>query len=211
MIAVDLLGGPFDSVLDVGGNVGDFAELARLTWPDAWLTSFEPLPELCEIQQVRAAGRWQVEEIALSDQRGTATLNYCMNQHSASSLQQLGPVRRELFGLQDRLHPVAVRTTLLDDYLDEITEGTLLVKIDVEGHEQAVLAGATRTLRAAETVVVEVQNDPGIFLGAGHPAILDRMLQSAGLRFAGLADCFASPAGRVLQFDAIYRRDPASR
>lgn len=208
MIALDLLGGPFDSVLDVGGNVGEFAELARRSWPDAWLTSFEPLPELAEAQQVRARGRWQVEEVAISDYRGTATIYYCSNQHSASSLQRLGPVRREQFGLVDHTVPIDVRTAPLDDYLDHAVQGSLLLKIDVEGHELQVLAGATRVLQASETVVIEMQNDPGIFLGAAPPSDLEWFLRAQGLCFAGLADCFTGPGGRVLQFDAIYRRRP---
>lgn len=204
-----ILGGPFDSVLDVGGNLGEFAEAARQAWPDAWITSFEPQPEIAEAQQVRAAGRWQVEEVAISDRAGRASLQLCLNQPPASSLQQLGPTRRQEFGLHDRLQPVEVRTAPLDDFL-EFTEGTLLVKIDVEGHEAQVLAGATRTLRAAETVLVEMQNDPGIFLGAAAPAVLDTLLRAAGLSFAGLAGAFLAPSGRVLQFDAVYRRDVAS-
>lgn len=211
MIAPGLLGGPFDSILDVGGNVGDFAEWARLAWPDAWLTSFEPLPELAEVQFIRAAGRWAVEEVAVSDRRGTAVLQHCVNQHSASSLQPLGGVRREVFGIQDRLQPIEVQTAPLDDFLADAVEGSLLVKIDVEGHERQVLAGAARTLRRADAVLIEVQNDPGIFVGAASPGEIDRLLREAGLAFAGVASCFASPAGRVLQFDAVYLRDPASR
>lgn len=210
MLALDLIGGPFDSILDVGGNSGDFAETARLTWPNAWLTSFEPLPDLCELQQLRAGNRWQVEEVAISDRRGMAVLNYCANQSAASSLLPFGPVRREHFGIEDRLQPLQVRTALLDDYLDEAVQGALLVKIDVEGHERQVLLGGGRVLEAAETVVIEVQNDPGCFLGAGRPYALDSLLRKRGLYFAGLADCFLSPSGRALQFDAIYQRYPAS-
>lgn len=212
MIALDLLGGPFDSVLDVGGNLGDFAEAARDAWPDAWVTSFEPLPEIAEAQTLRARGRWQVEEIAISDVRGTATLYHCLNQHAASSLQPLGPARAGYFQLQDRLQAIEVRTTVLDDYLYEdastpsAVTGSLLIKVDVEGHERQVLMGAEQTLARADTVMIEMQNDAGVFEGAAPPALLDGILARAGLRFAGLADCFLAPTGRVLQFDAIYRR-----
>jgi FkbM family methyltransferase len=205
VIDLDLLGGPFDSVLDVGGNVGEFAEQARTFWPDAWITSFEPLPELVEAQRVRARGRWQVEEIAISDRHGTATLNACINQPSASSMQPLGPVRRDEFGIKDQRIAIEVRTAPLDDYL-EYVNGSLLVKVDVEGYEGHVLNGGRRVLRAAEAVLVEMQQDPSIFLGSAPPWNLDGLLRECGLSFAGLAGAFLSPGGRVLQFDAIYRR-----
>jgi FkbM family methyltransferase len=92
----ELLGGPFDSVLDVGGNVGEFAEAARTLWPAARITSFEPLADVYRTNCLRANGRWTVEPYAISDRRGVAVLNRCENQHSASSLQPVGGVRAEL-------------------------------------------------------------------------------------------------------------------
>jgi FkbM family methyltransferase len=198
--------GPFDSVLDVGGNLGDFAELARMLWPHARITSFEPIPQVAERQRERARGRWTVETVAISDREGTETLFVCLNQHTASTLQPPGPTRRIRFGIRDTFAPVEVLTVPLDHYLDTCVVGRLLVKIDVEGHEGAVLAGASETLPLADAVIVEVQQDPEIFVGSPAPEEVDRELQCHGLRFAGILDAFKSPAGDVVQFDGIWAR-----
>lgn len=202
---VDLLGGPFGSVFDVGGNIGEWAESARRLWPDARLTSFEPLPGAVNAHRERAAGRWLVEQVAISDRGGTSSIQFCENQHTASSMQDKGAARFEHFGIRDRHTWVPVKTAPLDSYLSHMW-GRLLVKIDVEGHEREVLAGATGVLEVASTVVIEVQNDPTVYLGAPDAAEVDWMLRARGLRFAGVCGAGLAPDGTVLQFDGVWRR-----
>lgn len=202
----DLMGEHFDSVLDVGGNVGDFAEQARTQWRDALITSFEPVPRLAEANRQRAGGRWIVEMIAASDVEGQSIIHYCENQHSASTMQEPGSARGLHFGIRDRFTDVVVTTKPLDNYLDRM-RGRCLIKIDVEGHEMEVLHGAQDALHAASAVVIEVQNDPTIFLGAPNAYEIDVVMSSYGLRFAGVADSFAAPGGKLLQFDGVWRRD----
>lgn len=199
--------GPFAAVLDVGGNVGEWAELARGLWPDCRLTSFEPLPFLAAANRQRARGRWWVEEVAVSDATGAATLHVCTNQHSASTMQEPGSVRREQFGIRDRFEDVTVETFPLDRYLPTLPpSGRLLVKVDVEGHEHRVLAGARLTLRWADAVIVEVQQSPAVFGGAAPPDVIDAELRAAGLYFAGVLGCLEAPGGEIVQFDGLWTR-----
>ncbi len=199
--------GPFDAVHDVGGNVGEWAGLARSLWPDARLTSFEPVPFLAELNRERAGGRWWVEEVGISDHSRGAYLSVCTNQHSVSTMQAVGTVRRQAFGIQDRWEAIRVDTRPLDAYLSGLPDGRLLVKIDVEGHEGFVLAGATDTLRRADAVIVECQQSPDVFDGAPSPAAVDELMQLAGLRFSGVLDSLSTPAGELVQFDGLWLRD----
>lgn len=203
--------GVFGAVLDVGGNIGDFAAAAVAAWPGATVVSFEPAAPLAEANRRRANGRWRVEEVACSDRDGEAWLNFCANQHSASSLEEHGTVRRDLFGIHDRYLPMRVQARPLDSHLGLLGAPArrplaLLVKIDVEGHERQVIAGGRETLSRAEVVVCEVQQDPQVFPAAASARELDGMLRSCGLRFAGVWDVLKAPDGRVVQFDGIWRR-----
>lgn len=201
--------GPFDSVLDVGGNVGDFAELCRALWPEARITSFEPIGQLADRNHGRAGGRWLVEPLAISSHDGPASIAVCTNQHSASTMQGPGSTRRQRFGITDRFEHLPVTATRLDSYTARIHErafGRLLVKVDVEGHEGHVLAGATETLRRADVAIVEVQQDPNIFLGSPTPSQVDQALVACGLTFAGVLSSLAEPRGNVVQFDGLWRR-----
>lgn len=196
---------PFVTVLDVGGNVGTFAEAAAELWPGALITSFEPIPGAATANRSRAGGRWQVEQVAISGGHGEAPFRFCRNQPSASTMQEPGTVRLERFGIVDDFEVVQIATRPLDDYL-ELVAGRTLVKIDVEGHELEVLAGAGAVLELAAAVVVEVNQDPDIFLGAPSPAVVDQELRRHGLELAGVLSAFPDPAGRVIQFDGLWLR-----
>jgi FkbM family methyltransferase len=210
--AIDRLPGePFDLVLDVGGNVGGFAEQAVERWPGSHVVSFEPVPQLADSNVARAAGRWTVERIAVSDRISTHPLYVCENQHTASTMQEPGTARRREFGIVDSFAPIRVETMPLDAYL-WLLEGRerVLVKVDVEGHEGVVLAGAGSVLGLASCVVVECQQDPSIFIDSPSPGEVDAELRRHGLAFAGITDALRSPAGRVMQFDGVWSRAGAS-
>jgi FkbM family methyltransferase len=206
-----ILGGPFDTVLDVGGNVGDFAEQAATLWPGARIISFEPLLHIAAVNEARAhrtpsePARWQVETVAVSSGHGRAEILYNVAQPSASTMQQPGSVRRNLFRIEDRWEPIEIVTAPLDDWLQDVT-GRLLVKIDVEGHEGSVIFGGRRVLERAATVVCEVQNMPGVFAQGVLPVYVDNALQRCGLRFHGVLDVLHAPDGSIVQFDGIWRR-----
>lgn len=207
IIPKSLQGAPFDGILDVGGNIGLFAEDAHERWPDATLLSFEPLPGAANANRERAHGRWTVYESACSEHADSAPIRFCVNQHTASTMQAPGPARREHFGIVDRFETLLVDVQPLDRFFPLVERcESLLVKIDVEGHELHVLRGARRTLDHAVTVIVEIQQDATIFLGSPSPQIVDEELRKHGLRFAGVADVFESPRGGVLQFDGIWSR-----
>lgn len=203
-----LPGAPFDLVLDVGGNLGQFAELAVSAWPAAHVVSFEPIPELFDANVARSQGRWVTLPYALSDSAGYQTLYVCVNQHTASTMQEPGGTRAREFGADDLFNPIDVLTLPLDTLL-ALFDGRdrVLVKVDVEGHEGHVLAGARDVLTLATTVIVECQQDADIFIDAPSPALVNELLQRQGLAFAGIAGVLES-SGRVLQFDGVWSREP---
>lgn len=201
--------GPFRLVFDVGGNVGGFAWACSQLWPAATIVSFEPVEHLAEQNQRNANGAWYTEQVAISNGRGEAELRYCVNQHSASSLHRVGPVRRQL-GIRDEFETMTVQTRRLDDFLATYPapeELPVLVKFDVEGHELAAIGGAPDSLAFADAVVVECQNSPEVFEGAATPTDVDRALRRSGLEFAGVLDVFQHDhSGEVFQFDGLWTR-----
>lgn len=202
--------GPFESVLDVGGNVGAFAGLCRQVWPACTITSFEPLPMLANANRKRAAGRWWVEQVAVSNEHGVSSFRYCTNQHSASTMMLPGDLRRREFGIRDRFEELEVPTRTLDEY-QSLVRGRTLLKVDVEGAEGLVLAGAEQVLELEElaVVVVEVNQAPDIFVGSPLPAYVDEELRRHGLSFAGVLAVQLTPTGELVQFDGVWSRQPS--
>lgn len=123
--------------LDIGANYGIYAWHAT-RWSKS-VVLFEPQPDIACFLRSAFGGRVRVEEVALSHAAGEAVmrvpvdrmLNGCATVEAENTLQSVGT--REV--------RVPLRT--LDNY-GFAPVG--FVKIDVEGHELAVLRGASRLL-----------------------------------------------------------------
>jgi FkbM family methyltransferase len=83
------------------------------------------------------------------------------------------------YGYGSRLVPITALDTALET-LGMADRPVLIVKIDVEGYEPEVVAGATQTLARADVVIIEYS--PGLSRAGGltHEDMLDR-LYAAGL------------------------------
>jgi FkbM family methyltransferase len=141
-----------DGVLDVGTNLGQYAAVLEDVVGPGSLTLVEPLPQLAEVLRARFPGA-RVENLALSDRRGRATIRV---PHIAGTAY---PTRATL---NDHSEPgqsghdeVEVDTTTLDELVRGRGLGPVsLIKVDVEGHEAAVLRGARATVLGDEPIVL---------------------------------------------------------
>ena len=110
--------------------------------------SFEPNPKLAGFLTRVVSPNVHVENVALSDRNGTATL-FAPRQVGRDALATLSA---EQLGNDARRIEVSLRR--LDEYRLERVE---FIKIDVEGHEFEVLKGAEETLaRCTPTLLIEI-------------------------------------------------------
>lgn len=150
--ALAILSDPERLAIDVGANAGDYAHW--LTRHARGCVAFEPNPELARsIQQKYGASGVRVHACALSDRDGQAILRIPMvdgQEHSALATVETS---NSAGGLPTREVDVPLRR--LDDFeLDPVG----VIKIDAEGHELAVLNGATRLIeRDRPNIMVEVE------------------------------------------------------
>jgi FkbM family methyltransferase len=123
-----------DRVFDVGANIGEYsATFAEL---GAQPVAIEPAPDLQEALRRRLPGI-PIEQVALSDRNGTADLLVGGGHVNSTLSTDYGEV---LSGMGMELEPVTVSVTTLDALADKYGRPAF-VKIDVEGHELAVLRG----------------------------------------------------------------------
>lgn len=141
---------PGERALDIGANYGTYAlTLARL---GARVDLFEPNPAIAAVLAAWAKTRsgLAVHAIALSDHAGTAELVIPEDggvEHDSSAALAGGAVAQG--------RRVAVPLAPLDSM--GITDAAL-IKIDVEGHEAAVLRGAAATIAAGSpALIVEIE------------------------------------------------------
>lgn len=134
---------PGMTFLDVGANVGYFTLLAsRRVGPRGRVIAVEPSPHAHE-RLARVVGEnslhAELHRIGLSDREGTCTLY-----PPAPGSNNHTPTMVKYDGAGD---PVEVPVRRLDDCLESWGVPSVdLLKIDVEGHEGKVFAGAERAL-----------------------------------------------------------------
>lgn len=156
---VDTLVAPGDVVCDVGANWGLFtARLAVIVGPEGEVHAFEPgADEQASLHAIRGGrSNIHVHRLALSDRTGETPLHVpLIGRRYVGSLASVqppgGPHRVEL-----------VPRRRLDDLFPAERPLPAFVKIDVEGHELAILRGAATILaRARPVLLVESERRHG--------------------------------------------------
>lgn len=135
-----------DAVLDVGANVGQFAGYLRREGWAGPIVSFEPIPEAHAALVGKAAGdpAWQVApRCALGDRDGKAMLEVSAESDMSSLLPQAG-LLQGLSPSSAVVRQVEVPLARLDGVAAVAGSAweRMFLKIDVQGGEAAVLAGA---------------------------------------------------------------------
>ncbi|MCW8087317.1 FkbM family methyltransferase [Sabulicella glaciei] len=143
------LADPDRAAVDVGGNHGLYAgQLARLC---PQVHCFEPQPALVAELQRKLPRNVTIHNMALSDTTGIATLRVPPGDDGRASLHPANAVRGDT---------LLVPLRRLDDV---VREPVGFMKIDVEGHEMAVLRGAEEIIRRdrpALLVEAEAMHEP---------------------------------------------------
>ena len=126
--------------LDIGPNIGMFTW--HLKKHSRSVIDFELNPYLSGLLQRTLKDKVPVRQVALSNQRGTASLCFPNDEHALGSLGAIEE-SEDSVGTSTTLTSYDVETFKLDD-LSLAPVG--FMKIDVEGQELEVLDGAQQTL-----------------------------------------------------------------
>jgi FkbM family methyltransferase len=196
------------TVLDIGAHAGEFAKMIAQMLPGVSVISFEPLKEeyrrleaeMCRIPNARALN------FAIGDQNQTLEMHRSDFSQS-SSLRKMTDLHKEAFPESAGASAEQVEVRRLDDVIAGISIAPeILMKIDVQGYEDKVLAGAPVTLAKTRAVIVEVSFRE---LYEGQPLFdsIYHTLKDAGFSYTGNLYQLIHPGDRsVLQADALFVR-----
>ena len=153
--------GPGDRCVDVGANIGvHTVRLAKLVRARGEVIAIEPDAELA---------RRTRHNIAINELPKAAVLVAAATDHAAESLRlyrpSAGDTNKARASLMEHAYLTGDTATVPGVTVDEICGGPVrLIKIDVEGHESAVVAGAAATIaRDRPSVIFEYA--PELFAG----------------------------------------------
>jgi len=163
--------------IDVGGNVGTYTyHLSRLARE---VETFEPLPDYGWRIQTLGLRNVRLHACALSDREGMAELR--LPAGSENEVGGMGSLEARVVDPSEagRIERIALRT------LDSFAFSDVgFIKIDVEGHEEAVLRGGLELIRRdLPTLLIEIEERHN----PGGLARISRMLGELGYQ-AGFVD-----------------------
>lgn len=195
-------------IVDVGANEGEWTASMLRVFPGVEVLAIEPGWEPLGVLEPRFADRPNVTVVphAVAAEKGTATFHRLQS----SVFSSLLPPREALSELYPE-SPVAVTETVEvpTSTLDELVgdRRVSVLKLDVQGGELAVLAGASRTLARTEAVLAEIVFQPHYEGDSGFGALHEAM-SGFGFQLFDLSEPDRVNEGPALWADASYVRTP---
>lgn len=197
-------------VLDVGANIGQYAKWLRSIGYRSRIVSFEPLQVAYGALERASAGDplWTVmPRCALGAEDMSVRINVSENSQS-SSIRAMLPAHLQAAPESRYVGYEEVRMHTLDGIASGLLEGAgqVLLKIDTQGYEDQVLAGARQLLARVRAVQLELSLAP-LYEGQLLMCEMMKRMQALGLDCHLLWPGFVDASnGRVLQMDAVFVR-----
>lgn len=198
-----------DVIIDVGANVGQYGRELRDLGFKGRIVSFEPLP-VAFAELARRAGRdaaWQAFQLAIGDHDGQATMHVAANSVSSSLLGML-PAHLEAAPYSRFVGDIQVEMVTLSEAIDRHVRADerLFVKVDAQGYESRILAGAAARLNRIQGLQLELSIVP-LYEGSATLGTLIGEAERLGFTLMSIEPGFSDQrSGRLLQADGLFFR-----
>lgn len=194
-------------VLDVGANVGEYGLAVRGEGFAGSIHSFEPLADaFITLQEAsRSDLRWESHQLALGATPGIQLMHRSENIVSSSFLDVAAVcIAQDPTTRSNQDEEVQVET--LARLANRLPDARTWLKLDVQGYELEVLAGAGSYLNRVIAVECEMST---VALYEDQPLIEDviRFLRRQGFALTALKPGVMQPGtSNILQLDGIFER-----
>src|SRR5690606_9362678 len=197
-----------DLVLDVGAARGGYAQQLRSFGYTGRIVSFEPLEAAyADLARLVAGDRaWTAHHVAVGAKAGEANINVASNSDSSSLLPMLDS-HRAAAPQVDYVGTQVVQLARLDDLVGtEVSAARApFLKIDTQGFERDVLAGAPATLEQVVGIQLELSFVP-LYDGGMTVDEAVSWAYDEGFHLVGVEQGYAAPTGEILQVDGVFWR-----
>lgn len=150
-------------IVEAGAFQGQDTKKLTLSFPDAFIHAFEPVPELFELLKKNTQNLKNIQcyELALSDKNGTATFYFSEKKEKPGLATQAGSLRKP----KERLtwspiqfpKTIEVQTITLDTWAQENNIQRIdCLWLDMQGFELNVLQASKKILPTVTVIFTEV-------------------------------------------------------
>lgn len=196
----------FDLLLDVGANRGQFSLITRCLHPSVPIRAFEPLESEALVYRSLFSSDSRVEllGVGLGESEGSFDM-HVSGRTDSSSLLPIGEMQARLFPNTAEVGVRRVEVRRLDG-IPEVWQAAskILLKLDVQGFELAVLRGAVSALRHCQWVYVECSHVP-LYVGQALYSDVAEFLSAQGF-FAVRRHNEQFAGGQLVQADYLFGR-----
>jgi FkbM family methyltransferase len=204
---------PIDLVLDVGANTGQFARLCRTAGYRGKIISFEPTAaaHAALLRSAASDPLWTVaDRMALGAANAETEINIAINSYSSSILPMLdthlSAAPNSAYIQKEKVPLRRLDEVLADLLATNASSHTIFLKLDVQGYESQVLAGAPHLLAHAVALQLEMSLIP-LYEGETLMPQMHANLAEQGFGLWDIEPSFRDPAtGRLLQVDGIFTK-----
>jgi FkbM family methyltransferase len=196
-----------ECIIDIGANVGQYAEYLRQIGFKKDIISFEPLNDAYEIlkSKTKKDSRWEAYNFGIGDNEQSSKINVSKNSYSSSILDMSSS---HLDSAPDSIYVSNQKITIkrLDrlEFLEKLKDKNLFLKIDTQGYEEQVINGSTNIINRVKGIQIEMSlkelyKDQILF------EELYKKIVNLNFDLWDIKRGFSNPkSGKVLQFDAIF-------
>ena len=196
-----------DFVLDIGANTGQFAEKIKEFGFQKEILSFEPMSEAYKklLKKSKKYENWQIFNKGFGQNPGKQNLNISKNSVSSSILNQ------NKYGLKFEPNSKYVAKEIIDlitlnQFLKQkkFIKKNVFIKIDTQGYEKKILAGASKVLKNIKGIMLEASIIP-IYQGEKDYLEMIKFMKKKGFYVWAIEKGFSNKnTGRVIQLDIIF-------
>jgi FkbM family methyltransferase len=199
--------GHFETILDVGANVGQFALAAAVHFPESRIYSFEPLPDVFSELQENTRGKKNIKSFNCALGNHNGQISFYRNEYTRlSSSLKINKENNHLRYDQNLTSLTKVDVCKLDDFKILIDiQPPVLLKMDVQGMELDILNGSTNILSDIDFILCEVAL---VKLYDDQPLFDDIhcFMSSTGYELVAPLLMNKGKGGRVIEVDLLYRK-----
>ena len=198
-----------DALIDIGANRGKFTEQYRKIAHKNSCYLIEPIPVLFDyLKDKFDSPLVSIYKVAVSDVDNLDGLFYVAeNDGQSSSLLKMAQRHLDVSPDSRQLETLNVNISTLDNLLKEVTFERAFLKIDVQGHELAVLKGSIQKLKNVTAIHTEVSFTRLYENDVAATKVIDFLIDQ-GFIVYGIDPWFTdnSANGELLQADVFFVR-----
>ncbi len=202
-----------DTVIDVGAHAGEYGGALRAAGYRGEIVSFEPVSSQFKRLLAVATGdsAWTCHNRAAGSQAGSAEINVSGNDGFSSSLLAMEEAHRQAVADSDYERVETIQIATLDEELADFPTASrhAYLKVDTQGFEHEVIAGASAVLPGCAAVELELSLTP-LYDGQLLIGEMIELMRSQGFHPTHLEPEFVDPhSGELLQVNGLFQ--PSAR